>query len=163
MEDRWDEKFMGLARHLSTWGKDRSRNVACVIVGPNHEIRSTGYAGIPRGLDDTKEARHKRPAKYLWSEHAERNALYNAARVGIPVEGCTIYIPWYPCMDCARGVLQSGISRLVATEPDWNDKVWGEQFAVVREMFEEIGYGPGTPNGGIRVDFMAGPSMGAPK
>jgi dCMP deaminase len=152
----WDEKHMGLARYLTSWGKDRSRNVACVIVGPDQEIRSTGYAGMPRGLDDTKEERHQRPAKYKWVAHAEANAVYNAARVGIPVGGCTIYVPWYPCVDCAKAIIQSGIKRLVATEPNWDDPIWGADFKIVKEMLEELG--PDI----IKVDFMAG-SMGAPK
>lgn len=148
---------MALARHLTTWGKDRSRNVACVIVGPDHEIRSTGYAGFPRGLDDTKEERHQRPAKYKWTEHSERNAIYNAARIGIPVEGCTIYVPWYPCVDCARAIIQSGIKRLVVTEPNWDDSIWGADFKLVREMLEELG--PEV----LKVDFLSGPSMGDAK
>lgn len=145
---------MELARHITQWGTGRSRNVACVIVGPNHEIRSTGVAGFPRGVDESKDERHERPAKYGWGEHAERNAVFNAARVGIPLEGCTIYVPWYPCMDCARAIVQTGITRLVATEPNWDDPIWGGGFRMAREMFDEIGF---------RVDFMDGPKMGDPK
>jgi dCMP deaminase len=55
-----------------------------------------------------------RPEKYLWMEHAERNAIYNAARVGIPLKGCVIYMDGIPCMDCARAIVQAGIKEIRA-------------------------------------------------
>src|SRR2546421_12647437 len=70
----WDGRFMELARHVGTWSKDRSRQVGCVVVGPDNSVRAIGFNGFPRGLDDENEHRHQRPAKYLWTEHAERNA-----------------------------------------------------------------------------------------
>jgi dCMP deaminase len=135
----WDTRFMRLAEHIGTWSKDRSTRVGCVIVGPNREIRSTGYNGFPRDIDDTAEERHARPAKYKWTEHAERNAIYNAARIGVSIQGCTMYVPWFPCMDCARGILQSGISGLVAYRPDMNDPKWGEDFKLAMVLFNEAG------------------------
>jgi dCMP deaminase len=135
----WDSRFMRLAEHIGSWSKDRSTKVGCVIVGPNREIRSTGYNGFPRGLDDAPEERHVRPAKYKWTEHAERNAIYNAARVGVSIEGCTMYLPWFPCMDCARAILQSGISVLVAYRPDLNQLQWGDDFRLALTLFEEAG------------------------
>ncbi len=56
---------MGLAEHVATWSKDRSRKVGCVIVGPDNEIRSLGYNGFPRGITDDIEKRHQRPTKYF--------------------------------------------------------------------------------------------------
>jgi dCMP deaminase len=135
----WDSRFMRLAEHIGTWSKDRSTRVGCVIVGPNREIRSTGYNGFPRGVDDTPDERHARPAKYKWTEHAERNAIYNAARIGVSIQGCTMYVPWFPCMDCARGILQSGISVLVAYRPDLNHSQWGDDFRLALTLFEEAG------------------------
>ncbi len=136
----WDTKFINLALVLADWSKDRSRKVACVVVGPDHEIRTTGYNGFPRGIDDTCDHKHQRPQKYLWTEHAERNAIYNAARTGVPLQGCTAYVPWYPCMDCARAIVQSGISTLVCRQPDFSDPTWGEQFKVVKELFDEVSF-----------------------
>jgi dCMP deaminase len=135
----WDSRFMRLAEHIGAWSKDRSTRVGCVIVGPNREIRSTGYNGFPRGVDDAPEERHTRPAKYKWTEHAERNAIYNAARIGVSIDGCTMYVPWFPCMDCARAVLQSGIKTLVAYRPDFDDPQWGEDFRLALRLFEEGG------------------------
>jgi dCMP deaminase len=134
----WDRKFMGLALHIAQWSKDRSRRVGCVIVGRNNEVRATGYNGFPRDVDDQNDERHARPEKYAWTEHAERNAIYNAARIGVSMEGCTIYVPWYPCMDCARGIVQSGIVVLVATPPNFDDPIWGEQFRLVQSLFAEV-------------------------
>lgn len=140
MKDRaqWDTRFLELAQQIASWSKDKSRKVGCVIVGPNGEIRTTGYNGFPRGVhDDRFPARHARPEKYLWTEHAERNAIYNAARCGIPLEGCTIYLPWYPCVECARAIIQCGLTTLVAVQPDWYDPKYKVEFMTAAVMFEE--------------------------
>ena len=133
----WDARFMNLAEFVSDWSKDRSAKIGCVIVGPNHEVRSIGYNGFPRGCDDDREERHERPAKYKWTEHAERNSVANAARCGVSLEGCTAYIPWYPCADCARSLIQSGVSTIVAVEPNWDDERWGADFKMVKELLDE--------------------------
>ena len=138
MLTEWDRRFLDLARHVGQWSKDQSRQVGCVIVGPSREIRAIGYNGFPRGADDSPDSlRNTRPNKYLWTEHAERNAIYQAARIGITVSGCTMYLPWFPCMDCARAIVQVGISRLVALQPDASEKVWGEQFLAAKELLDE--------------------------
>lgn len=135
----WDDYFMGLASHVATRSKDRSTKVGCVIVGPDNEICSTGYNGFPRGINDEVPERHERPAKYKWTEHAERNAIYNAARMGTALKGCRIYLPWFPCMDCARAITQSGIVELVCHAPDMNDERWGHDFSTATVLFEEAG------------------------
>lgn len=135
----WDQRFMALARQIGDWSKDRSRKVGCVVVGPDNEIRATGFNGFPRGIDDENALRHERPTKYLWTEHAERNAIYNAARVGISLSGCRMYVPWFPCMDCARAIVQVGISELIAVKPDHQDSQWGAGFAAALELFAEAG------------------------
>lgn len=139
MMSNWDKRFMGLASHVASWSKDRSTKVGVVIVGPSNEVRSLGFNGFPRGCDDEVEERHKRPAKYFWTEHAERNAIYNAARVGIPIEGCRIYIPWFPCIDCARAIIQSGIKDIYCSQPDFRDQQWGKSFCLALEMLKECG------------------------
>jgi dCMP deaminase len=145
----WDSRFMALASHIGAWSKDRSRRVGCVIVGPNNEIRSTGYNGFPRNINDDLNHRHERPAKYKWTEHAERNAIYNAARIGISLDGCRMYLPWFPCMDCARAIVQSGMVELICIKPDLSDPQWGGDFAEVPELLTEAGvqlrwWTPGT-------------------
>ncbi|MBV9759705.1 MAG: hypothetical protein JO340_03985 [Acidobacteriaceae bacterium] len=132
----WDCKLMQLARFIATWSKDPTP-VGCVIAGASNEIRSTGYNGFPRGIDDSLDERLRRPAKYFWTEHAERNAIYNAARIGTPLEGCRMYLPWFPCVDCARAIVQCGIAELVAFEPDWEHATWGEHFRIAKDLFTE--------------------------
>ncbi len=133
----WDTYFMNIARSVSLRSKDRSTKVGCVLVGPENNIRSTGYNGFPRGINDDAEERHQRPEKYFWTEHAERNAIYAAARSGTSTNGCRIYIPWYPCIDCARALVQAGIVEVVCIKPDTNTPKWGEEFIRSEILFKE--------------------------
>jgi dCMP deaminase len=133
----WDRRFMDLAQHVGNWSKDRSRQVGCVVVDTDNIVRAIGYNGFPRGLDDELDERHQRPAKYLWTEHAERNAIYAAARTGISLAGCRIYLPWFPCVDCARAIVQTGIAELIGMKPDLADAKWGDDFAIALEMLQE--------------------------
>lgn len=123
----WDEYFIKMAELVATKSKDRSTKVGCVIVGPNHEVRTTGYNGFCRGIDDGVGYRHEKPEKYFWAEHAERNAIYNAARNGIPLEGCTAYVTMVPCADCTRGLIQSGVKRILFCSGEATEK-WTESF-----------------------------------
>lgn len=135
----WDSRFIRLAEEIGSWSKDRSRKVGCVIVGSNNEIRSTGFNGFPRAVEDSVELRHQKPEKYRWTEHAERNAIYNAARAGISLNGCRMYLPWFPCMDCARAIVQCGIIELICTQPDLSDPKWGTDFLDVPQLLSEGG------------------------
>ena len=135
----WIERWFIICDQLATWSKDRSTQVGCVIVGQHNQILSSGYNGFPRGVDDNRDERHERPAKYDWTEHAERNAIYNAARHGVALEGSIMYIPWFPCCNCARAIIQSGITRLVCIDPTKDTTAWKGQFDVARDMMLEAG------------------------
>lgn len=135
----WDDYFLRMAGLVAEKSKDRSTKVGCVLVGPNNEVRSTGFNGFPRGIDDTVDARHERPAKYAWTEHAERNAIYNAARHGTPLDGCKAYVQLFPCIDCARALVQAGIKEVVSLEPDLSNAIWGESFQTSLALFNEAG------------------------
>lgn len=138
----WDCYFFDLANAVSKRSKDRSTKVGCVIVGPDKEIRATGYNGFPRGIYDEAAERHERPEKYLWTEHAERNAIYAAARVGTPLKGSTAYTLIFPCMDCARGLIQAGIVELVTFIPpdEWHTASdWRGEWPKVVQMLSEGG------------------------
>jgi dCMP deaminase len=137
VDSKWDRRLVRLAKEVSSWSKDRSRKVGCIIIGPAREILATGYNGFPRGCNDDIESRHQRPAKYMWTEHAERNAIYNAARRGIQLESSTIYVPWFPCVDCTRAIIQCGMSSVIAYRPDLNDPTYADSFRVALEMLEE--------------------------
>jgi dCMP deaminase len=138
-QETGDKRFMGLAHHVAGWSKERGRLVGAVIVGPDDEVRSTGYNGFPRGVDDNVDSRHEKSngEKYYWSCHAESNAIFNAARVGIPLKGCRIYVPWFPCVECGKAIIQSGITEVVAYQPDLNDERWGRDFERTLQMFAE--------------------------
>lgn len=145
----WDRRWMDFARHVATWSKDRSRKVGAVIVNDRQVSVSFGWNGFPRGVDDNVDERHVRPSKYLYTEHAERNAIFNAAAEGHSTRGCRMYLPWYPCADCARAIIQAGIIEIIAIEPDWQDPSYAADFAVVREMLAEaavkVRFVPGLP------------------
>lgn len=109
----WDTYFMSLAYLVAMKSKDVRTTAGAVVVGPDNEIRSTGYNSFPRRMNDDLAERQAAPLKHLYFEHAERNAIYNAARVGQFLLGCRIYQPFMPCPDCARGVVQVGIREIV--------------------------------------------------
>lgn len=135
----WDEYFMEMARHVGSRSKDRSTKVGAVIVGPDREIRSTGYNDFPRGVNDNVDARRERPTKYPYTEHAERNAIYNAARVGIPLAGCTLYVDaGFPCSECARAIIQSGIREVVVGKME-HIPGWEDNSRIALEMLAEVG------------------------
>ncbi len=139
---KWDIRFLRLAREVATWSKDRSTQVGAVIVGEDRTPGSYGYNGFPRSIDDDREDRHERPSKYDWTEHAERNAIYNAARMGVALKGDTIYVTHIPCADCARGIIQVGIARVVADancmEGGFAER-WSDAAQVTKEMLGEAG------------------------
>lgn len=135
--ERW---ALGLVDRHAERSRDKSTQVGCVITSPDNVMVAGGWNDFPRGVDDTDdERRTERPLKYWWTEHAERNAIYNAGRSGVPLKGCYMYLRWFPCCDCSRAIIQSGIARLVCTEPDWSDERWGDQFAVSIKMLTQAG------------------------
>ncbi len=123
--------------------KDTTK-VGCVILGPDDEVRSVGYNGFPRGVEDDPEKvpeRYERPEKYEWFEHSERNAFYNAARAGIALKDCILYVSGPPCTDCARGIIQVGIKEVVMVDLFGPEaaKRWEEKIKKALTMFGEAG------------------------
>jgi dCMP deaminase len=106
----WAEYFRKIAHTVKLKSKDKSTQIGAVIVGSNNEIRSTGYNSFPRGIEDFHDERQERPEKYYWMEHAERNAIINAARIGVSTDRCTLFLTCdIPCVDCTRAIINSGI------------------------------------------------------
>lgn len=141
----WDDYFMGMCDYVATKSKDGSIKVGCVIVGAERrDVRATGFNGFPRGIFDAgpvdgMAGRFERPLKYFYTEHAERNAVYAAAAVGVPLAGCVIYVNSLPpCADCARAIIQCGISELVHVELDIPDR-WKESCGIGMAMLGEAG------------------------
>jgi len=138
----WKEYFLGIAEQVKLKSKDEKTKIGAVIVGEDNEILSTGYNSFPRGLIDTKPERQERPEKYFWFEHAERNAIYNAARVGTPLKGASIYLTsGLPCMDCARGIVNSGIKNVFCKSvcTTNNKDMWEDQQKRSMELLNECG------------------------
>jgi dCMP deaminase len=135
---KWDERFMRIAREYASWSKDRSTQVGCVVV-LDRRILSGGYNGFPRGCDDDVEERHQRPLKYLWTSHAEENAVCNAVRTGTGLDRSTAYVTMFPCAACARMLVQSGVHRVVAPRPDIACPRWGDNHRVALDIFGEAG------------------------
>ena len=140
-EEIWSKRFLEICETVAGWSEDRDHHVGAVIVGPGHEIRATGYNGLPRGVQASDDARFDRASgeKFFWIEHAERNAIYNAARSGAALDGCTIFVNRFPCADCARAIIQSGIVRVVAPAIPENDGALDHSFAVAAIMLSEAG------------------------
>jgi dCMP deaminase len=138
---KWDRRFMQLCDVVGSWSEDKSRQVGSVIVGPANEVRAFGFNGLPRGIRSDVSERHSREAgeKYYWFEHAERNAIFNAARVGVRTEGCSIYSNLFPCSDCTRAIIQSGIVRLNSYAAPEQDETFTRSYQVAREMLAEAG------------------------
>ena len=94
------------------------------------------------GIRDDVPERLERPTKYLWMEHAERNAIYNAARAGTSTEGCSIYVQIMPCMDCARAIVQAGIREVVISRQrmaQYSSEQYDEHFRNVEVLLQEAG------------------------
>ena len=136
---KWDDYFMSLSYLVATRSKDKNTHVGAVIVGPNKEIRSTGYNSFPRGINDNVEERQERPEKYYWMAHAEFNAVVLSSLVGVPLKGCTLYTNGIPCTNCAMAIINSGIKEVVVDQ-EWNDGnygQWKEHAERTKQMFYE--------------------------
>ncbi len=137
------DRLMDLAVKTANRSPNRPRKVGAVIVATDGgEIAACN--DYPRGVRDLEE-RHEGDGRLIWQEHAERNAIFAAARQGRRLEGATIFSTYFPCADCARAIVQSGISRLYTLEPDLADPVWGRAFVASRVILEE---------GGVEMNFL---------
>jgi dCMP deaminase len=139
MSDKWDRRFLGLAQTIAGWSKDPSTKVGCVVVGPDREIRSTGFNGFPRGIEDTLERLESRELKYPLICHAEENAIMHAARIGVSLKGCVAYVTWPPCTRCARSLIQAGVKEVVYPEGLEIPERWRQDFDMSTAIFEEAG------------------------
>ena len=121
----WDEYFMGIARLSALRSKDPSTQVGACIVDKDHKVVSIGYNGMPRGVDDDKVPwGHGEgiESKYLYVCHAEFNAILNT-RDGSALKDCTIYVTLFPCNECAKAIVQTGIKHIVYEDDKYHDHV----------------------------------------
>jgi dCMP deaminase len=139
VSEKWDKRFLALATHIAGWSKDPSTQVGCVVVGPDREIRSTGFNGFPRGIEDSIARLENRELKYPLICHAEENAIMHAARIGISLKGCTAYVTWPPCSRCARSLIQAGVDEVVYPAESEIPERWGDDFEIATSMMNEAG------------------------
>ncbi len=134
----WDEYFMGIASLSALRSKDPSTQVGACIVNKDNRILSMGYNGMPRCCSDDifPWDRDKDPlnSKYLYVCHAELNAILNCA-VG-SVRGCTVYVTLFPCNECAKAIIQSGIAEIVYMDDKYSES---ESVLASKKMFDYAG------------------------
>ena len=140
--DKWDKRFMDMARLVSTWSScyQENRQIGAVIV-KDKRIITTGYNGACTGIVSCKERgeclRRKlnipsgTKHELCYAVHAEQNAIVQAAKLGISIDGATIYCTHQPCVICAKMIINSGIKRVVYASG------YPDKFSL--EMFEESG------------------------
>ncbi len=134
-QEKWDIRFVELAKHIACWSKDPSTQTGAVIVDNNRRIVSVGYNGLSKGVKDTPERLNNRDIKYKIIVHSERNAIIFAQR---NLDGCTLYTwPFMSCSTCASMVIQAGIKRVVAPYSD-NER-WVDEFKLSSEILNEAG------------------------
>jgi len=137
--NKWDRRYLALAKEVSTWSKDPSTQVGAVTVGSKKEVLSQGFNGFPRGIKDSDERYNDRETKYKLVVHAEMNAIYNATYSGTSLDGATLYIYGLPiCSECAKGIIQVGIKKVVVEKSKELDN-WNESIKLSKKMFDEAG------------------------
>ena len=139
VSEKWDRRFLELAKHISEWSKDPSTKVGCVVVVADREIRSTGFNGFPRGIEDDLDRLEDRDRKYPLICHAEENAIMHAARIGVSLKGNTAYVTWPPCSRCTRSLIQAGLNEVVFPADVDIPERWQADFDISMGMMEEAG------------------------
>jgi dCMP deaminase len=115
MNINWDEYFMGMAVLSGLRSKDPSTKVGACIVDTDNKVVSIGYNGMPRGLDESQLSWNRGEdldSKYLYVCHAEFNAILNT-RVGSALKDCKLYVTLFPCNECAKAIIQTGIKEII--------------------------------------------------
>jgi dCMP deaminase len=148
--EKWDQHWLNMAELHASMSKDPSTKVGAVIVGPDRELISAGFNGFPRGIIDTVDRLEDRDRKLELVVHAEMNAAIAAARLGLRVKGCTLYLvavdaktgqKWggAPCMRCSVHLIQAGISEVVTYPSDGIPERWKHDCRRAQDILIEGG------------------------
>lgn len=132
----WDEYFLGMAEYASIKSKDPSTKVGVVIVDQYNRVVSLGFNGFPRGVEDSPDRYADREQKYPRVVHAEANAVVASRQ---DLFGCRIYCTLFPCNECAKLIIQAGISEVVCLLPAESNDRWSTSHELSQEMFSESG------------------------
>jgi len=128
--------FMNMCYLLASFSKDERTKLGAVVVGPDGDIKSTGWNSFPRCIFDDKAERQLPEEKNYWMVHAEMNAILNAGRNGISLKSCIMYCSAFPCTSCAQAIIQAGIVKV------YYDVIldgWSEAVERSESMFWEAG------------------------
>ena len=117
----WDEYFMGIAMLAARRSKDPNTQVGACVVSPDNIIISTGYNGMPKGCSDDEFpwGREGAETKYPYVVHAELNAILNAN--GRDLRGSRLYVALFPCNECAKAIIQSGVQEVIYLSDKYAD------------------------------------------
>jgi len=132
---------MQLAFAVAQDSPNRVRKVGAAILTCDDGSPIAACNTFPDGVADLPE-RHEGDGRFVWMEHAERHAIFSAARSGRALSGGRLASTFFPCIDCARAIVVSGIETLVTYPPPLDDPVWGASFPRSRVILEE---------GGVRI------------
>jgi dCMP deaminase len=143
-QEKWDRRFLELAKHIASWSKDPSTQVGAVLVQEGNRVVGLGYNGFARGVNDSVERYNHRETKYQFVVHAEVNAILMA---GEKARDSVLYV--YPsfmlppiCHECCKCAIQAGVVQIVGYDPDINDervKRWANSISVAKTMCDEAG------------------------
>lgn len=137
LSSKWDIRYLQLAEEVASWSKDPSTKIGAVAVGSKGQVLAQGFNGFPRGMEDKLEYYEDRETKYKYVVHAEMNVIYNATYNGVSLDGATLYVTGLPvCSDCAKGIIQVGIKRVVMKEQNVPSK-WIESWKTTVGMLDQ--------------------------
>lgn len=144
-DDIYHRIILGQCYREATRSLDTSTQLGSVIMSPGGLVNwsTLSHNGFVHGWEPQAED-YERPRKYLVGEHAERRAIYKAAKYGIALEGATLYCTWAACVDCARGIVESGITTLVRHSPPRDEATerWLESVTLGDQIMK---------NGGVKI------------
>ena len=140
-DNKWNERYMAIAKDVAQWSKDPNTKVGAVAVGDKGQILSQGYNGFPRGILDCEGRLNDRETKYKYVVHAEMNVIYNATYSGVSLNESRLYVYGLPvCNECCKGIIQVGIKEVyVAQECIDLRPHWFESWQQSLDMFNEAG------------------------
>lgn len=134
----WINRYFDLAEQISLWSKDPSSKIGAIIIADHGQIISQGYNGFPRKIHDLEKRLEHRETKYKYIVHGEMNCIYNACLTGQKLNNTKLFVYGLPiCSECAKGVIQSGISHTFMKFPTIKNLNWLESFSFTKEMFNE--------------------------
>jgi dCMP deaminase len=136
--DNWDEYFLYIAMAASIKSKDEDCRVGAVIASPTNVVLSTGFNGLARGVHDDKDVLKDQEEKLKVICHAEQNAILNAARIGIAVEGASIFVTKFPCLACCNSIIQAGIMRIYTHDKGyWKNDPFDKDHSRKRDILHQ--------------------------